>query len=385
MEAVGHLNLSTIILKMRNEHLNLIYIVKPEDVPQQSKPSDTYPNFTVPGNAEIKVGSVLGAQELFKPALSGLTLRMATLFAARAALAVTPIGLPITLLVAVATYSPAVMQLFTKNKGELPKEVEENLEKLGKADVESFMRDHAYSIQMAEQDGLIFPPGHPQIGKVYQRHPLAAVKSANKVHVFIPAEQYDELLLEEREAELLRLLVHLGATKISIAKKQRTTRSSKFEATISATGPVGGGDIAAAATSQKSTENADTRVFELAGKEWRFGETLDRSHFAWADFEPSWDALIVAREIGGCLQADLEVREITTFSSDRNLTASVAANLYKGSAGVGATSNNEEDNVYLVKAQFGAPLRASTVLRSETSAQRVEATEDHRGGIPSLN
>ncbi|MFT4511001.1 hypothetical protein [Caballeronia sp. 15711] len=293
---------------MPNELPNLIYIVKPVDVPQPPKASETYPNFTIPGNAEAKVASTTSTQDSLKPALTGLTLRMASLFAARAALSVTAIGLPITLLVAVATYSPAIMQLFAKNKGELPKELEEGLEKLGKEDVEAFMRDHAYSIQMAEQDGLIFPPGHPQIGKVYQRHPLAAVKSANKAHIFIPAERYDELLLEEREAELLRLLVHLGATKISIAKKRRMTKSSKIEATISGSAPVVGGDIAAAGTSQWATDNADTRMFELAGKEWQFGEILDRSQFAWASFEPSWDALIVAREIGGCMQADLGKR-----------------------------------------------------------------------------
>jgi hypothetical protein len=162
---------TTDALQMRNEHPNLIYIVKPEDVPQPPKTSDTYPNFTIPGNAEVKVAPTTSAQDLLKPALTGLTLRMATLFAARAALSVTPVGLPITLLVAVATYSPAIMQLFTKNKGELPKDIEEGLEKIGKEDVEAFMRDHAYSIQMVEQDGLVFPPGHPQTGKVYQRHP----------------------------------------------------------------------------------------------------------------------------------------------------------------------------------------------------------------------
>jgi hypothetical protein len=379
---------TTDALQMRNEHPNLIYIVKPEDVPQPPKTSDTYPNFTIPGNAEVKVAPTTSAQDLLKPALTGLTLRMATLFAARAALSVTPVGLPITLLVAVATYSPAIMQLFTKNKGELPKDIEEGLEKIGKEDVEAFMRDHAYSIQMVEQDGLVFPPGHPQTGKVYQRHPLAAVKSATKAHIFIPAERYDELLLEEREAELLRLLVHLGATKITIAKKRRMTRSSKFEGTVSGSAAVVGGDIAAAGTSQWATDNADTRVFELAGKEWRHGETLDRSQFAWASFEPSWDALIVAREIGGCLQADLEVREITTFSSDRNLTASVAAKLYKGSAALGATSDNEEENFYLVKAQFGTPRRAPATLGLESSAQRadarISASDDREGTAISL-
>ncbi|QYD69025.1 hypothetical protein KZJ38_01085 [Paraburkholderia edwinii] len=336
---------------------NLIYIVKPEEVPQSSNAAETYPNFTIPG-----VTPTVDTQPHIRPAPSDIALSSTAALAARAALTtVAPVGLPVSLLVAVATYSPAIMQLFTKNKEELPKEIESQLEKVGDEDVQAFMREHAYSLQMTEQDDLMFPPGHPQIGKVYQRHPLAKVKSANKERVFIPAEQYDKLLLEEREAELLRLLVHLGATSISIAKRRRVTKSSKFEVNVSGSAPIASADIAATQASKTAMDDADTRVFELVGKGWRSGETLDRSLFAWAAFEPSWDALIVAREIGGCTQAELEVRETSIFSSDRNLTSAVAAKLYKANAGGGIASEKEEESVYIVKTQFAAPLSAKNV------------------------
>ncbi|MFT4511320.1 hypothetical protein [Caballeronia sp. 15711] len=81
----------------------------------------------------------------------------------------------------------------------------------------------------------------------------------------------------------------------------------------------------------------------------------------------------------------LEVREITTFSSDRNLTASVAAKLYKGNAALGATSDNEEENIYLVKAQFGSPSRAPATQGLEPSVQRVDSPGEPLIGIPSLN
>lgn len=220
---------------MRKEQPNLIYIVKPEEVPSPPKSSESYPNFTILGASDLKAAAASAiATDVIKPTLTGIGLRIATMFATRAALAVVPGGLPISVLVAVATYSPAIMQFFTTGKDEIPKDLQKELEKQGTEDVEAFMREHAFSLKMVEETDLIFPPGHPQIGMLYRRHPLAGVKSTNKLRVYIPAERYDEILLEEHEAELLRLLVHLGATQISITKKRRTTNLSKLSATLSA-------------------------------------------------------------------------------------------------------------------------------------------------------
>ncbi|MGB3511853.1 MAG: hypothetical protein WBA93_21975 [Microcoleaceae cyanobacterium] len=52
-----------------------------------------------------------------------------------------------------------------------------------------------------------FPPGHPLPGKLYRAHPLKS-----KSNKYIPIEVFDSLLYAEREAELIRLLVDLGAT-----------------------------------------------------------------------------------------------------------------------------------------------------------------------------
>ncbi|NMV37874.1 hypothetical protein [Ralstonia insidiosa] len=353
---------------MQEEQPSLIYIVKPEEVPSLPRSANSYPNFTVPGTSDMKAAAPSAtAADATKPTLSGIGLRIATMFATRAAQAVVPGGLPISTLVAVATYSPAIMQIFTKGKDEIPKELQKELEKQGTEDVEAFMREHACSRQMAEEADLIFPPGHPQIGIIYRRHPLAGIKSANKARVYIPAERYDEVLLEEREAELLRLLVHLGATQISITKNRRTANSSKLGATLSVTGPAANGEIASDAKTRKTTDEDQTRVFELAGKTWHHGEVVDRSSFAWASFEPSWDALIVAREIGGCTQADLEVREITTFSSDRSIAVQIAASVAKANAGVATGSTIEEESFYLIRAAFGRPISRAEELTLATA------------------
>lgn len=61
-----------------------------------------------------------------------------------------------------------------------------------------------------------FPPGHPLPGKLYRAHPLKS-----KSNKYIPIEVFDSLLYAEREAELIRLLVDLGATQITIKEKSR--------------------------------------------------------------------------------------------------------------------------------------------------------------------
>ncbi|CAJ6041913.1 Uncharacterised protein [Burkholderia pseudomallei] len=296
--------------------------------------------------------------DIVKPTLTRAGFSLAAMLAARTALSATPLGVPISLFVAAASYSPAIVQLFSKSKDELPKELENELEARGKEDIEAFMRNHAWSVQMADDAGLSFPPGHPRIGTAYRQHPLASVTSAKKAHVYIPAEQYEAILLQEREAELIRLLVHLGATKISISKKRRTSTASKRAATLTASASFASGDVTVDKTDTNTVDEDQVRIFELTGKSWQHGDTLDRTHFAWASFEPSWDALIVAREIGGCLQADLEVRERTTFSSDWRITAALMTKqVFNGNAAVSASDSDDEEHAFFVRATFGRPVR----------------------------
>ncbi|NEQ41517.1 MAG: hypothetical protein F6K40_37120 [Okeania sp. SIO3I5] len=70
-----------------------------------------------------------------------------------------------------------------------------------------------------------FPPGHPLPGKLYRAHPLKS-----KSNKYIPIEVFDSLLYAEREAELIRLLVDLGATKITIKEKKVGKTATEIEA-----------------------------------------------------------------------------------------------------------------------------------------------------------
>lgn len=293
------------------------------------------PNFTTPQNGQ---NESLASVDSNVVELKGVELAM------------TPISmLPLALQVAVAIARPAIAQYLERDQKENSKEVRD----LEIREFTQFLERHAITLRIAKLAKLKFPPGHPQVGQTYLLHPLSDLPGSGKENVYIPHEVYDDLLLAERESELLKLLVDLGATKVSITKKQSTQVISKLNAAV------GGGSKlmgeAEAKVNTKSEDDAssfDSRTFELAGKVWRRGDALAREKFAWVSYEPSWEALISAREIGGCLKAAIEIKDDASFASDRELVANLKTKAISGKASVKASRDLSEERSYMVKAEF---------------------------------
>lgn len=336
--------------------MNLIYIVEPEDMlaPEEDLKStgsgEPYtPNFTMPGR-EPWVGAISAIVEN-KPSLSGVVLESLK--------AVSPIsGLPIALVVAASTVSPLISSMIGADN------LSESLKEAKVKEFEAFLIKHGITIRLAEKRGYRFPPGHPQVGKSYMLHPLATLSGADKENVYIPQDNYDETLLAEREAELLRLLVELGATKISITEKATGASMSNFSGGVSAEAKlVGAAKVDGGASSENSSMNLDSREFELMGRPWSPSDRLDRAKFAWVAFEPSWGAMISAREIGECTKAAIEIREETSFSSEKRAALEVKAKLYGGGAGGQIMKGNGYGRTYLIKAEF-APFKPTTIETS---------------------
>lgn len=315
--------------------MKLIYIVEPEDIIPSHTENEYVPNFTIPSHAiggAISAGIASGS--IAKSILLGVPL----------------LSLPTALVVAAASTSPLISQMLTKDKtAELPADIE-NAER---NEMEVFLRKNAITESKASELGFQFPPGHPVIGQAYKLHPLASLNDVRKQDVYIPQDKYDSLLLEEREAELLKLLVFLGATKIALTKRKLGSNSTHVSGSVSTSANViAEAGINTSISERKNNHDDNTRIFELSGKPWKYGDKLDRSQFAWVGFEPSWEALIVAREIGGCAKATLEIRENTSFSSDKSLAAKVKAKIYGGDMSLNAENFVEEEKCYLVQAEF---------------------------------
>ncbi|UST88437.1 hypothetical protein [Pseudomonas siliginis] len=330
--------------------LDLIYIVEEpitSDSAQRSGNS-TSVNFTMPGRDENQ-GAITSAM-LARIAGTALLGKSASLFAIP--------FLPTALMTSALLQVPSLLPVFTKDRGEQNGELDEA--KLEEARLlTSYVQHHSLSRSQAKEAGYCFQPGHPVVGKAYRKHPLNDYPNPDNGNLYIPSDSYDAILLEERESELIKLLVHLGATKISITKKasDKTRSTVTAEASVQA-GPMGGGNVIYTGKTEHDTDTLDTREFSLTGRPWKTDSKVDRENFFWLSYEPSWKAVVFAREVGGCLTASLEIKENTSFSTDKNFELSVKAKMVEAGAQAGLSNLETEEKTYFVRAEF-APVNHS--------------------------
>jgi hypothetical protein len=317
---------------------SLIYLVNPEDM---LPPPSYAPNFTLPGVAT----DAANEDNKFNKLPTGAIV-------AGIAGAVPFIGFPAALIAAAVATSPLLASRMSREKPDLASKLED----AEKVEMERFMRNHAFTLEMACEQEFVFPPGHPLIGKTYKRHPLADIAGANKQNIYIPNEKYDTLLMEEREAELLKVLIYLGATRMTISRTTSRAMNAVLGGTLSGKAKVIEAEVGTKADESSSGASGDTREFVLTGRPWIDGTVLDRTKFAWLSFEPSWEALVIAREVGGCLSAALEIRENTSFSSDKALSLKVSSVLHGGKLSMESQRTLEEEKIYYVEAEFTSPL-----------------------------
>lgn len=153
-----------------------------------------------------------------------------------------------------------------------------------------------------------FPPGHPLPGKLYRAHPLKS-----KSNRYIPIEVFDSLLYAEREAELIRLLVDLGATKITIKEKKVGQKEIEVE-TNAILNRIGGLESKIEGDINKSDEIS--RNLSLEGKPWssEIVENFDEKNYSWLGYEPAWAAVLHSRLYGKCLTASIELTNDNSYS-----------------------------------------------------------------------
>lgn len=197
------------------------------------------------------------------------------------------------------------------------------LDKLNLSSWTSFVDQISY---LSIPNNLDFPPGHPLPGRLYRVHPLK--KKDNR---YIPVEVFDSILYKERESELIKLLVDLGATDICVQEISSNKTQGSAEGKANLTG-VGGGSVEAKEESQRFS-SAD-QIIKLKPKNWT-PENYKSDEYSWLPYEPDWESLVHARIKGGCFSSSVELTSDTSFSisAQLGLTEGLLENL--GSLGVG--------------------------------------------------
>ncbi|WP_448175758.1 hypothetical protein [Morganella morganii] len=257
--------------------------------------------------------------------------------------------LPIKLIGVAATVSPMVFNLFS-NKGNGDITITREQAKI----IDGALNKYSLTIEETKGKKLKFPPGHPVVGLFYRLHPLAKINS-DKEDLYIPDEYYEQLLLQEREAELLRVLINLGATKIKIIKTNNkvNNRSIQCETNVDATASVSFSvDAGINKQSQQEDYEGEGRLFELAGKKWVSGDLLERNEYSWLPFEPQWGSLILAREIGGCIRAAVEMTSKSVYSADVSAKAKLQTNIMSSNTDLKIENTDEDVISYKYEVEF---------------------------------
>ncbi|MGK7945427.1 MAG: hypothetical protein AB4058_13255 [Microcystaceae cyanobacterium] len=166
---------------------------------------------------------------------------------------------------------------------------------------------------------LRFPPGHPIPQKLYREHPLKA-----KANHYIPVESYYSLLFEEREAELIRILAELGATKISIEEESNEQLVLNFAGETEVQKIA---NLEGKIEKQGTQEYKKVRTQEYIGKYWTPDLSFDRAKYSWLDYEPTWEAIVEGRLNNGQLSAVIELT--TDISNEITTTMGLAEGLLK--------------------------------------------------------
>jgi len=315
--------------------MDLVYISEVECDEQEY-----VPNFTIPGGKDIP-----HEKDYIKAATTATAASVGTI-AGTMAIGTLSAFTPISLLVGASVAIPAIYKLVVSEDKAEPVPAESFNE------LQGFINKHSLGKQQAINRGFRFPPGHPQVGETYRLHPLAN-QNTSKQNLYIPEHIFEDVLFEERESELLTLLVNLGATNVEIAKYVDNLFDGEKLGSLSG----GVREVAEASISAKSCTGSEyseknTRSFSLKGKPWSYGDKLDIGRYAWLNFEPSWNALIMAREVGGCTSATLEIKEASKYTANKEASLQLKAKIYSANGTLKLMEKDLKETTYIVKVEF---------------------------------
>jgi hypothetical protein len=191
-------------------------------------------------------------------------------------------------------------------------------------------------------EDLDFPPGHPLPGEVYRVHPL---KERNRQ--YIPVDAYETLLYQEREAELIRLLIDLGASKIEVSYSRTGQTKILGKAEV---GVPQMAEAKAGIDGNYLALDVETRTFNLTGRS-SSDLNFDPKTYAWLPYEPSWNTVVHARLMsGGCSSAAIELTRNNSYSGSADFKMDgFLQDIAKAEIGGGFSRTRQQDNIIRVE------------------------------------
>lgn len=259
---------------------------------------------------------------------------------------------PVSMLIAIAVAAPNLLSLLEAGDG--------NISESDKKALQNVLKDMQVSVSKAKKDGLIFPMGHPVVGQLYQLHPLADF-DPSKSKFYIPEDEFEDYVMEEKQSELIRLLVQLGATKIEITEdnEENNGADKALQVDVSLTPVTKTEENAQANVASLGNElvkknlnrTQKTKRFLLTGTKKQFDLDNTKS-LKWYPFESQWQSIVFARTIGGCQSATIDLKQTLSLTSKSKVAASLRSSLLGVGGSQHKNGNSDSQKTYSINVDF---------------------------------
>lgn len=179
-------------------------------------------------------------------------------------------------------------------------------------------------------------PGHPRENLLYAAHPCDP-------RTYVPAADFHRLTFEHKFSEVLRLLMHLGASTIEVEHVRGWGRD--FAGRLSAGIPQAGAEGSAEVEAQSSLEERLLYHAELDGSD----DPSLPDDLIWYDHEPTWQSVAEGRLEFGLQDFSLKLQ----YADDYGINADLKVDAESAGFELGGSFEKHESTTWSIEGTFG--------------------------------
>ena len=178
-------------------------------------------------------------------------------------------------------------------------------------------------------------PGHPRENLLYAAHPCDP-------RTYVPAADFHRLTFEHKFSEVLRLLMHLGASTIEVEHVREWGRD--FAGRLSAGIPQAGTEGLAEVEAQSSSEERLLYHAELDGSD----DPSLPDNLIWYNHEPTWQSVAEGRLDFGLQDFSLKLQ----YADDYGINADLKVDAESAGFELGGSFEKHESTTWSVEGTF---------------------------------
>lgn len=238
-------------------------------------------------------------------------------------------------------------------------------------------------LHINELDNLTFPIGHPMVNQLYVAHPLIQ-------NHYIPFENYEVELIQDRVREFCSLMEGMGATSITVGYQQFNVNESESYANTNALAAVGMKFYSA----QASVNQQETNKFmQSLGQSLNLHQTYNPfqqpfipDNLIWYPQEPTWQRLVEQRLRGSITShtESIETNKTQVINNDSLSEIQAELQVLLSNANLEISTSTSEtlkqhDNVVLqIHVEFAPLWSLGQTEYQEIPSQESELTENEQ-------